>query len=112
MGQTAVLPTDDLRAIINKSGANEDGVSYDPAAGFLSARDKSDAELTAARDAVRAGTDVPTVEDRDYKTREISAAALKAHHDAILVADTVYQAKLAEIAAARDIKTLEAITYP
>ena len=112
MGHVTVARDADLRRIVVTAGGDPDKAEYDETLGALVVADVDDAALLAARDAVITKADTINNKDKKLKRKEMQRKALRKHEQTILAADSVYQQKKAEIAAAITLADLEAIDYP
>jgi hypothetical protein len=98
--------------VVDRAGADPDIANYDSATNTLTCDDVDQPTLDAARAAVASRTATARPKDKQQRRAEIRRRALRAHEQAILDADAVFQAKLTEINAAATVADLEAIDYP
>lgn len=99
-------------AVVDRAGADPAQATYDTTANTLECPDVTQPVLDAARAAVFNRTGTARPKDKQQVRQEMRRKALRAHEQAILGADAVYQTKLTEINAATTIADLEAIDYP
>jgi hypothetical protein len=99
-------------AVVERAGANPDLAGYDPATNTLTCPDVDQPTLDAARAAIVNSTGAARAQDKKEVRQQIRRKALRAHEQAILAADAVFQTKLTEINAATTLAQLEAIDYP
>lgn len=99
-------------AVVDRAGANPDLANYDTATNTLDCPDVAQPVLDAARAAVFNRTGTARAQDKQRVRQEMRRKALRAHEQAVLAADSVFQTKLTEINTAATIADLEAIDYP
>lgn len=98
--------------VVDRAGADALLANFDSATNTLTCPDVTQPVLDAARDAVVNSTGTARAQDKQAVRQEMRRKALRAHEQAILAADAVFQTKLTEINAATTMAQLEAIDYP
>lgn len=99
-------------AVVDRANADALLADYDSATNTLTCPDVTQPVLDAARAAVVNSTGTARAQDKQRVRQEIRRKALRAHEQAALAADAVFQTKLTEINTAATIADLEAIDYP
>ena len=98
--------------VVDRASADPNLADYDTATNTLTCPDVTQPVLDAARAAVFNSTGTARSKDKQRVRQEIRRKALRAHDEAVLAADALFQTKLTEINAAATIADLEAIDYP
>lgn len=99
-------------AVVDRANADPNLANYDTATNTLTCPDVDQPTLDAARAAVVNSTGPARAQDKQAVRQEMRRKALRAHEQAVLDADAVFQTKLTEINAATTMAQLEAIDYP
>lgn len=99
-------------SVVDRAGADPNLANYDTATNTLECPDVTQPVLDAARAAVVNSTGNARPKDKQQVRQEMRRKALRAHEQAALAADALFQTKLTEIDAATTLADLEAIDYP
>lgn len=110
MGQARVAKGTDTRDVIERTGEDPALAKFDPDRLVLAHPNVTDAVLAATIAGVENRTANAGAQDKRNKETEIRAAALQRHTDAVLAADTTYQAQLTDVVNAVTLADLDAIT--
>lgn len=98
--------------VVDRAGADPNQATYDPATTTLTCPDVDQPTLDAARDDVANRTGNARPKDKQDHRQEMRRKALRAHDQAVLAADPIFQQILIDINNANTLADLDGIDYP